>query len=292
MTRVVTDDLTDRLTRLSNALEHDTLSLCNAEANYGHNIRLAIRRARAAIKASVPRLGIAMVHGLIDDLRWLTRLIGTVRDLDCAAQALRQDCPVEDWELIHPYLEAERLTAIAVVCDALRSERMQALRQRVAVAIQLSIDNASVPQKDAVARRAKRLLARFLTHTTVGGTSNRPEQLHELRKLIKNFRYTLEMLPEVEAEPWVHDIADELHRLQDWLGEIQDLSVLCSALEHVRQCFVEPGSELEQRLAAQMRCAADARDGLIRLVPSALCPLLQMIRRSQAGERLAALAER
>lgn len=285
-------DLTSALQRVKDSLAIGRQGLLSgASDNYAHEERLSIRRARAAIRAGSPHLGITVTRPLVDALRWLGRLLGTVRDLDVAAEHMSANCPPEVWEVVSPALAFERAEALALVRAGLGSGRMERLEEKLDDAITLS---RTLPTRDlqrAAARRARQLLLRLQFVTAEPENSLGHEQLHELRKLLRNLRYTLELLPEADTEQWFPPIHHELHRLQDWFGQIQDLSVQVDILERLRRLHVSPNDPAHAPLMAYTRHQTAERDKLVQQFPSVIAPLVAVIETARLAARIQAAVE-
>lgn len=285
-------DLTSALRRVQETLASGTPDLAaGTRDNYAHNERLAIRRARAAIRAGNPHLGLTVTRPLVDDLRWLARLLGEVRDLDVAGEHMAANCPADVWAVVSPALAHERAEALALVRSGLGSGRMERLAEKLDEAVALS---RTLPVQDlqrAAARRARQLLLRLQFAANEPGNCLGHEQLHELRKLLRNLRYTLELLPEAETGEWFPAIHRELHRLQDWFGQIQDLSVQVDILERLRRLHVSPQDPAHDPLQDYTQRQTRERDRLVRQFPDVIAPLMRAIGNARLAERIQAVAE-
>lgn len=280
-------DLTSALLRVKTALASGTPALlAGATDDYAHQERLSIRRARAAIRAGSPHLGLTVTRPLVDSLRWLGRLLGAVRDLDVAAEHMAANCPRDIWEVVFPALAQERAEALALVRTGLGSGKMERLGEKLDEAIALS---RTLPTRDlqrAAAKRARQLLFRLQMVASEPEASLGHEQLHELRKLLRNLRYTLELLPEAETGAWFPPIHRELHSLQDWFGQIQDLAVQVDILERLRRLHVSEDDPVHEPLMAYTRQQTETRDRLVQQFPAVIAPLMQSIAQVQLAERI------
>lgn len=289
---IVQADLTGALQRVKDALASGKQGLvAGLPDDYAHQERLSIRRARAAIRAGSPHLGITITRPLVDAMRWLARLLGAVRDLDVAAEHMEATCPPEVWSLVAPALAHERAEALALVRSGLASGRMERLEEKLDEAIALS---RTLPPQDlerAAARRARQLLMRLQFVAAEPENSMGHEQLHELRKLLRNLRYTLELLPEADTEQWFPPIHQELHSLQDWFGQIQDLSVQVDIIERLRRLHVSPQDHAHEQLMAYARQQTSERDNLVRQFPAVIAPLMKAINIARLSARIEASVE-
>lgn len=284
---IVQADLTSALQRVKDALANGKPGLLSGTAtDYAHEERLSIRRARAAIRAGSPHLGLTVTRPLVDALRWLGRLLGAVRDLDVASEHMAANCPRNIWEVVSPALAQERAEALALVRAGLGSGKMERLGEKLDEAITLSRTLTTADLQRAAARRARQLLIRLQfaageTEATLGH-----EQLHELRKLLRNLRYTLELLPEAETGDWFPPIHRELHHLQDWFGQIQDLSVQVDILERLRRLHVSPEDPAHDPLMAYTRQQIEERDHLVQQFPAVIAPLMTAIQNARLAKRI------
>lgn len=280
-------DLTSALQRVKDTLASGRQGLlAGTPDDYAHQERLSIRRARAAIRAGSPHLGITVTRPLVDALRWLGRLLGAVRDLDVAAEHMAANCPRDIWEVVSPALAQERAEALALVRSGVGSGRMERLTEKLDEAIALSL---SLPPRDlqrAAARRARQLLIRLQFVANEPENSLGHEQLHELRKLLRNLRYTLELLPEADTGDWFPPIHRELHHLQDWFGQIQDLSVQVDILERLRRLHVSPDDPAHEPLITYTRHQTAERDQLVQQFPAVIAPLMTAIEKARLAERI------
>ena len=285
-------DLTGALLRVRDALAGGTATLAaGVSDNYAHEERLAIRRARAALRAGGPQLDPTLTRALVEDMRWLARLLGHVRDLDMAAEHMAARCPPALWEAVGPCVAAERAEALAHVRAGLASGRMDILEDRLADAIQQSraVDPGDLER--AAARRARQLVVRLQLAMAEPENLFGHEPLHELRKLLRNLRYTLELLPARETAVCFAALHAELHRLQDWFGHIQDLAVQCGVLARIRRLYIAPSSPARPLLDAYAAEQADQRDRLGARFPAVIAPLMEAIASCRLMERLHALVD-
>lgn len=282
-------DLTSALQRVKDALASGTPGLlAGAPDNYAHLERLAIRRARAAIRAGNPHLGITVTRPLVDALRWLARLLGAVRDLDVAAEHMAANCPPEVWDVVAPALAHERAEALALVRSGLGSGRMVRLGEKLDEAIALSRTLPEADLRRSAARRARQLLLRLQFATAEPENTLGHEQLHELRKLLRNLRYTLELLPEAETAAWFPAIHQQLHHLQDWFGQIQDLSVQVDILERLRRLHMSPDDPVQQPLQVYLLRQMQERDRLVGEFAAVIAPLMHAIEQVRLSARIQA----
>jgi CHAD domain-containing protein len=193
-----------------------------------HKARVATRRSRAIIKAMRPIWGDGM-EAVREELRWLGRLLGAVRDLDVLIahihdqqQSLDGDGPAAG--AIVAAFEHERLAARADLAEALDSTRYRGLL----VAFEAAL--AGLPDHDddlrPVADKALRKLRKAAKELSDDPTD---EELHAVRIRAKKARYTAELAGGKRRERRV----ERLKELQDVVGEHQDAVVAEERLRSV-----------------------------------------------------------
>jgi len=196
-----------------------------------HQMRVAVRRMRAVLRAARPMLDRAWADGLRAELGWLGRALGPVRDLDVLLERLRGEAAAlgeQDAEAAAPLLDAlteERAAARETMLQAMASGRYTALLWRLAEAV-----GQPLPIADAQGRRPElsALVAqefqRVRKAVRAAGDDPPDDELHALRIRGKRLRYTTEL-----AEPEVGKPARELIKattaMQDVLGDHQDACV-------------------------------------------------------------------
>jgi len=129
--------------RLRALLHHDPGTRTGADIEDLHQMRVSVRRMRAALKAARPLLDAAWADGLRAELGWLGRALGPVRDLDVLLLRLRAEVaalPADEQEpggVLVAALEREREGARADMLAALDAPRYPALLERLADAVRL-----------------------------------------------------------------------------------------------------------------------------------------------------------
>ncbi len=200
------------------------------DVEYIHQMRVATRRLRAALRLFAP----ALPEGLRDALRWpiatLARQLGRARDLDVLLG-----------EIVDPVLaalpEEPRLSALAgditnlrygVRAEVLASlaapdygrmllTAVEALHPAATPVLEVgSLDEFAAARLHHLCRRVRRLAA--AAHT------NDPASLHALRIGIKRLRYALEFFATLGAEAPGRRLHSRLAEVQDVLGRIIDLT--------------------------------------------------------------------
>jgi CHAD domain-containing protein len=191
-----------------------------------HQMRVAMRRTRAVMKAFRELLGDEVVKAFNAELRWLARNLGRARDADVTARDASEagDADAGHYE---QFLARETVSAYEHLVEILQSDRCAALEAELDRFI------AAGPTQEmqekfgglSVAECAQQFVRSALTQLLAHGDSidaNSPaEKLHKLRIEAKRFRYLLDFFSTVQPETWVQT-TEAVKKLQDVLGEHQD----------------------------------------------------------------------
>lgn len=230
------------------------------DAEAVHRMRVATRRLRAAMSLFRDFLP-AAAHRLRDELRWIARLLGDVRDLDVQLERL-DSWPAGD-EVLAPQavhalkgvLSHQRKQAHAKLLRGLNSARYERLvagftdwlRQGPTAE---SADNTSSSAHAAVnaaspARKEmpRLILQRYVAmreHGDVIEADSLPKEYHELRLQCKRLRYALEFATPLYPKA-TRELLERLIALQDLLGMHQDAYV---AIEEMRRLSLSHQHEL------------------------------------------------
>jgi len=194
------------------------------EAEPVHQLRVATRRLRAALRLFEPVLGAGTARRASQEVAWLADSIGAVRDLDVLLMAIasrgRRLDPVERDALapLVTVLRERRALAHDGLVRTLEGPRCRRVLTRLAslggVRPDLGLGqiarDLAAPHLRAVLRAGRRL----------DGDAS-PEAFHRLRVRVKRLRYALETLRGLGGKRLVRMLR-LLERLQDTLGAHQD----------------------------------------------------------------------
>jgi len=226
--------------------QHDPGTRLGADPESLHDMRVAVRRLRAADRVFEEGMPTRLHAALERDLRWLGKSLGAVRDLDVHLGKFEQyrnsQPPERQAELngLLEHLQAERLERrreMLAVLDSPRYFRLLGRLERFAEAPpRRRLPQAAAQERLAIAgRRAlERVSAKVLKLGRRIDASDEipaPKDLHRLRIHAKRLRYLLEFLRQLTGKPG-RRFVKRLVRLQDLLGAHQDAIV---ATEFVRR---------------------------------------------------------
>lgn len=229
--------------RLRALLRHDPGTRSGEDIEDLHQMRVSVRRMRAALKAARPLLDATWADGLRAELGWLGRALGPVRDLDVMLLRLRAEVAMlpgaeqDAGQVLVDALAAERVVARSEMLAALDAPRYPALVERIADAVRLPLPTPTATQAqpelvDLIRREAQRMRKAVRK----AGANPPDEVLHALRIHGKRVRYTGELvepaLRRTEAGKAVRTLLTATADLQEVLGDHQDA---CVAEQRIRE---------------------------------------------------------
>lgn len=229
--------------RLRALLEHDPGTRTGEDIEDLHQMRVSVRRMRAALKAARPLLDRAWGDGLRAELGWLGGALGPVRDLDVMLLRLRGEVSTlpaaeqEAGQVLVEALEREHAAARTQMLAALDAPRYLALVERIADAIRLPLPTPSATQvQPELIDLIRTEAAKMAKAVRRAGDDPPDEVLHALRIHGKRVRYTGELVAPAFRGTRTGKAIKELLRateaLQEVLGDHQDA---CVAEQRIRE---------------------------------------------------------
>jgi adenylate cyclase len=219
-------------------------AIASEDPEYIHQMRVATRRLRAALRLFGPLLPAGFADPLLDPLRELMAVLGHARDLDVLLA-----------EIAEPVLQAlpdePRLAAlVGVITERGFDTRQVALRflrspRHGSIVLQAlatlhgqekvgsgETANTALTLIDFAESRLRRLRKKVLALAAAARIDN-PSSLHALRIGIKRLRYALEFFTPLASPKAMRRMLAHLTSLQNTLGQINDLA---SAGELLMSC--------------------------------------------------------
>jgi len=234
-----------------------------------HQLRVALRRLRAALELGHEALDLPAETGA-DRLKTLTRALGRLRDLDIALELTEPLVPVAKGDealaldRIRSALTRRRRTATKAVRRTLRSPTLiatlKALRRWVRTPSFHPAGFRDLAQATAAELAGAEAKLRAHPLWSQSRPSRRPsvresEALHALRKEARKLRYLLEVLARSQGDA-VKPALDCLHRIQDALGALQDLSTAERIIEPIEPEATVAAARLVRRSMSRRRTKA------------------------------------
>jgi CHAD domain-containing protein len=212
--------------------------LRDIDTEFLHDLRVAVRRSRSAIKLLGGVLPADLARKYSAEFKWLGDLTTPTRDLDVhllgfgpMTEDLIAASPA-DLEPLRAFLVRRRAREFRRLATALRGPRFRAITDDWRKAL-LEVRDAGAPK-----RRRREPVAVELAISTTGRAFRRivaqggaitpdspPESLHDLRKRAKELRYLLEFFAPLHDPVAYRKVVGDLKSLQDCLGEFQDSQV-------------------------------------------------------------------
>ncbi|MGK0360478.1 MAG: CHAD domain-containing protein [Bradymonadia bacterium] len=246
------------------------------DAEFLKDLRVAVRRTRAALWALRPAWRRQTIEPLEAGLKWLGEVTTPVRDLDVYLQRLpvyQGELPPDLQSALDPFgglLRTLRAPNQAAMVRALTSPGFAAIHARwlkFLVALAPSTKPAAGQPIGEIARiRTAESYAAVCAEGRAITPESPAESLHALRKTGKKLRYLLEFFRTVHRPALIKPAIKHMRRLQSHLGEFNDVSIQYTALAGH---------------AAQLKaCGAPARTG------RAVNQLIKQLEAREATERL------
>jgi CHAD domain-containing protein len=208
-----------------------------ADAEGIHQLRVAIRRARAALVLFRPRLHAATVQGFDAELQRIGRVFGEARDWDVFVleilAAASADAPVPGWlDLVSEAAEAKRAAAHRSVRDELSGTAFTRLVLGMAGWIEDGLHTPALlgdaAMEQPIADLAPALMDRAARKVAKRGRALEDasaEDLHALRRSTKKLRYGAEFLSGLYPRKRVKAHVHAGKELQSLLGNINDAAM-------------------------------------------------------------------
>lgn len=223
-------------------------TLLDLDPEYLHDMRVATRRLRSALKLFAPSLPARRAQSLRLELGWLAGLLGQVRDLDVFIAGLReQSGRLGDAARVANALEAElwarRGAARGTLVSGMKTKRFASLLSRLE-----ALAGSPPPKRPCgvAARRAdgigplligqahrrvvKQGRAALPPQASSPEAAASPAALHRLRILFKRLRYASEFFAPVMGKR-MEPLLQAMVQFQDCLGEHQDAVVAAARVD-------------------------------------------------------------
>jgi CHAD domain-containing protein len=220
------------LTRFDEMAEFRHAALGFAEIKGVHDMRVAARRLRSALRDIEPFLHKDPLKPVKKELKKISDALGEVRDRDVAIGALEKLAEEAEsdtvktgiGQLINGKTE-ERNAARTELTAVITAENIDGLRQTLAAALKEALRGRDrISFNDAATRAVAANLDEMLA---LGPRLYKPFKrngLHKLRIAAKRLRYSLELLA-LCCGSEAKSRAKEIGRMQDFLGELHDCDI-------------------------------------------------------------------
>ena len=203
---------------------HDPGTRLGTEPESLHQMRVATRRLRAVLRAAGPLLVPDWTLALLQELKWLSELLGPARDLDVQIASFTEEAAGLDARDRKPLrnfiasLQSDRARLQPVLLSELKSTRYLELVQQLQ---QAAHEPPFVESPLLLRDLAKQVFSKLRKAIRRLGDSPSDTQLHAIRIKIKRARYAAELAAWSAGKPAVR-FMKQARAVQDLLGLHQD----------------------------------------------------------------------
>jgi CHAD domain-containing protein len=229
------------VTILAHWFGNDAAARHGLEAEQVHQLRVAQRRLKTALKLFPERVNDAWIERIAPDLKWFGDLLADARDWDVftdttlAHYAASDDTPAR-WQATRDAANEKRMAAREAVADALRSPRYARLALAFVTWL-CTLETHEDEQRESLAEHARkrirkhyRRIARSPDLTTLDAPTR-----HRVRIHAKRLRYALEFFRSIVTSATRREVAKRLGTLQSVLGDGNDAAVAAQRLADLPQ---------------------------------------------------------
>ena len=232
-----------------------------------HDFRVELRRLRTVLRAFRGALPAADSAWLEDECRWLAGTSSGLRDADVLMHQLEGYAQDSGSDAAAHRSLAQTLKRIrgrerTAALRSLRSRRTDTLMAALEHLRDLPVLAPEWPARPVLARACDKTLRRVIADGAAIDAAAPADALHALRKRTKRLRYLLELQRRPFTGKHRDDLLRRLRKLQNDLGEFQDLSAHGAVLKSLE-------TELQERpqtlaLLAGIQAAMDERSAVVR----------------------------
>lgn len=241
----------------SRMLNHEEGTCLGEDIEDLHDMRVATRRMRAAFEVFGAYFKTKTVKRHLKGLRATGRALGRVRDLDVfmeKAERYLESIPEEGRTGLEPLVHAwkeERTAEREKMLTYLASEAYQEFKRDFNIFISTPGDGTRPVSDSRPTPYLLRHLAPLLVYERLAAVRAYEmvienaviEQLHALRIEFKKLRYAVEFFQEVLGDQ-AEQVIDDIKRIQDHLGDLNDADVACKTLREFIETWEERQIEL------------------------------------------------
>jgi CHAD domain-containing protein len=237
-------------------LWHEPGTRIGVDPEYVHDMRVASRRLRTGLDVFADVLPEGTLEAFAEDLRWVGRALGRVRDTDVHLErvaALRaEDSGMERsaLDVFARSLEIRRAKQRVRLLAVLDSERYASLVARLRSWVEAGPPPAELgtasgaPAYSASHRLITERRDALRDAYETAERSLAPEDLHAARIAAKRLRYCIEYFAELEGSGAIRR-AKRLARFQDFLGERQDHTTLLARMRKYAKSIPDDDRDLQ-----------------------------------------------
>jgi phosphohistidine phosphatase len=233
------------------------------DPGFAHQQRVGVRKLRVYLRSFDKLVGAARARHLIDELRWLFRLLGALREHDVLFASEPGTHIARS--------QTAALRALARALDARRSQHQRALQNALSsrryadlvrdlLALEAELAHGERPGH----KRATSWLEERLGHRLARAQASArglelgdADATHALRKELKKLRYVAELARGAFGRRRVHRFLEALGALQDALGSWNDAMAGAALIEHALRDLPAAQRTAARRELGELEPAAD-----------------------------------
>ena len=196
-----------------------------------HQLRIATRKIRAALNLFHEVIPPVSAGKLQSELRYLTRALGRVRDLDVHRAQLSAILEKKKWRKYEKYLSRQQIRRQAQLERALTKHSASSRHQLEDIIQQIHCDeiNSSRTVEQYLAQILPPTINRILNAGANLGTQASVDEIHAFRIALKTLRYQLETFSDISNN--LDQLTNTAKGLQSLLGDHQDCQLARSMVE-------------------------------------------------------------
>ena len=217
------------------------------DTEFVHDFRVAIRRTRSALTQIKSVFPPETTERFREDFSFLSTLTNPLRDLDVYLlkendyKSLLPQTLRDDIEPLFDLLGEKRAKALADVVDGLNSEHYSEILNDWETFLNQPPQNSSAAanaESPVIDLARRRIYKKYRRIVKTGGQileNAQDESLHALRIECKKLRYLIEFFSSLFPDNEISTLIKQLKRLQDNLGDFNDLRVQKEYLQHTAE---------------------------------------------------------
>jgi len=227
----------------------------DVDTEFLHEFRVAVRRSRSALVPFKDCFQKESFARFKDDLSWLGRDTGDPRDMDVWLlkfpnyKAMLPDEVKPQLDPLGGFLKKKRNASYAKLRRDLKTKRYDAFVRDWRNFLEADGPQGAVQPmaEEPVSALADKWIGKFYKRLIKEGSAIDPqspaEALHDLRKTCKKFRYQIDFFASLYPKTKFKSAVKELKRLQENLGDFQDLEVQADSLRGFASEMIEKGGK-------------------------------------------------
>jgi len=230
---------------LDHLLVNERCLLATGDHEAIHQMRVALRRLRSALRVFRPLVASPRLAEVKSDLHWLLERLGPARDaevflseiIDPVIRAYPDDAGLA---ALRDHWQSDRDSRLEAAMSAVRDRRFAALVLDLAAWVEAgdwlgqpgepSRRKLDTPVRPFALRRLGKITRRMLRQGGDNLSRLSPEDRHAVRILCKQTRYTVEFFATLVPRKQMKVFLGELTEVQDALGRLNDIAVAAPKL--------------------------------------------------------------